>query len=326
MPYCTRILVSLLGALALAGCGEKPAARAPVEAARELTVFYTCDTRGNVHACDCTGGSAGGISRRSTYLRNFAVGEHLLVDAGNVGAGTGARELLDLDALLEGYRRLGYDAVNAGRGEVVLGLDALRARAAITPALISANVLDEQGRLVLPSHVSRTLTNGLRVAITGVVEPALVERELGAGLRVKPPADALGSLLPELRRTHDAVLVLAFMEQSAMIDLATLFYEIDALIGGAVEQPTAEPVMVNRATLTAITDRGKSIGRLDLSFHHGRASVVTNDITMLYDAVPDDPALRDLLEAHAQKVTALTNAAAGVTFDDGLRALPGAAP
>lgn len=326
MRYFTNLVLAA-GAAALASCSKAPTPAPATAEPRALAVFYTCDTRGNIHACDCTGGSAGGIARRSSYLKDHATGDHLLVDAGNVGAGPGARDLIDLDAILEGYRRMGYDAINAGRGEAVLGLDELRARAAVSPRLLSANLTDEQGLLVLPTHVTRVMTNGLRVAIAGVVDPSLVEHELGAGLRVKAPADALSTLLPDLRARHDVVIVLAYMEQAAMIDLAALFYEIDAIIGGAVTQPTVDPLLVNRTVLTAITDRGKSIGRLELTVANGRTAPATNDITMLYDAVPDDPAMRDILDAHARRLFALTNAAsADIHLEGGLQALPRGEP
>ena len=161
MPCCIKsILAAALLAGGLSACSPAPPPAGP----RELALLYTCDTRGTIHACDCTGGSAGGLARRQTHLKTQPAANRLLVDAGNVGAGAGARDRLDLDFLLRGYRALGYDAINAGRGEAILGADDLRALGQQYPELISANLVDPSARPVLPAYRIRTLPNGLRVA------------------------------------------------------------------------------------------------------------------------------------------------------------------
>ena len=99
--------------LALTACGPKPAAPpaagtpAPAAAATQsLTVLYTCDTRGNVRACDCEGGSAGGLARRLTFVTQNTTPGGLLVDAGNNAAGPRDWEQTDFAYLLRGFEYL----------------------------------------------------------------------------------------------------------------------------------------------------------------------------------------------------------------------------
>lgn len=306
-----------------AGCsGSKPAPDAAAQAL-DVTVFYTCDTRGNIHACDCTDGTAGGIARRMTYLDGHPAANRLLVDAGNVGAGVGARDVLDLDFILRGYRAMGYDAINAGRGEATLGAERLRALAQAYPELVSANLVDDAGKVILPPFVVKRLPNGLRVGILGVMEGRASTGDLGPGLQALPVEDALARHLPEAQRQADVVLVLAYADERRMQELAGLFYEIDIMIGGLVEQPTADPVLINRTLLTAITDKGKSIGRLDLVVDGSRIAAFTNEITMLYENFADAPGAAGILAEHAQAVAALTNAVPlARELEKGMMAIP----
>ena len=309
---------ALLLLLALAACGPKPAtpppAAAPAAAARALTVLYTCDTRGNVRACDCEGGSAGGLARRMTFVKENAAADRLLLDVGNNLAGTRDWEKTDFAFLLRGYARLGYDAVNAGHGEALLPRDELLRLATNCPALISANLVDEKGAPVLPPYRIRTLPGGLRVGVIGVMDPRL-PAPAGAGLRVIGADEAVGRYLPEVRRQCDAVVLLAFCDEQALADLANLFYEVGVVIGGKVSQPAQQAQVVNRAVVTYLTDKGKAAGRLDLKVAGDAVAVVSNRIRTLYADVADAPEMAALLEEYRVAIGPRATQPAGVEHD-----------
>jgi 2',3'-cyclic-nucleotide 2'-phosphodiesterase (5'-nucleotidase family) len=186
---------------------------------RDVDLLLTADTEGRVHACaSCsTAGGLGDLARRAAavgQLRNSRVSS-LLIDAGNFLIGP---DSLDSGGrvIVAAYGRLGYDAVNLSYRDFRLGKAATLAllRGAAFKA-ISANLIDEAtGRTVVePFLVKRTGRS--RVALLGVTElPPGVGRlqhvaEQLAGLRVRPPADALAEWLPKARAVSD-VTVLAF--------------------------------------------------------------------------------------------------------------------
>ena len=314
-----RLHVLLL--LALAACGPKPAApptatasNPAAAAATSLTVLYTCDTRGNVRACDCTGGSAGGLARRMTFVKNNAVPGGLLVDVGNNAAGPRDWEQTDFAFLLRGYAQMGYDAVNIGHGEAQLPLDVLRRLGTNCPALISASLVDEKGAPVFPPYRIVRRPDGLRVGIIGVMDPRLPGPP-GAGLRVLGADEAIARHLPELKKQCDLVVLLAYCDEQALSDLANLFYEIGVVIGGQVAQPAQQPTMINRAVVTYLTDKGKSVGRLDLKLAGGTVSGVSNSIRTLYADVPDAPELAALLADYAAALGPRAALPAGVEHD-----------
>lgn len=290
----TRLLpVVFFAALAccagLAGCGSEAPVEVAVEPPDSLTVFYTCDTRGHISPCNCTAGVAGGIARRKTYIDENRTENALIVDAGNVAAGPREWELLELEYILKGYEAIGYDAVNVGAREASFPLKTLHELKAKHPFFVSANVEDEAGGLVFEPFRVKTLTSGYRIAITGVVQDTLLPDEVGDGVQLTPPADALARVLPEMREAGDFIVVLAFANEDTMKSLAERFFEIDAMIGGDVEQPSADPAHVNQSIIAYNTDKGKAVGRMNVQFIDGHPVVAENEIAMLLEYVADDP-------------------------------------
>ena len=293
-----RISVSVL---LLAGC--LLACRQPESAPQvvtglppTLTILYTCDTRGHLEPCACSGGHEGGVARRATSLARQQTGARLLVDAGDVTAGPREWERLELQSLLAAYQVMKYDAVNAGDREASLDVDGLRESGRQCAQLISANLVDTNGLPVLPPYTITRLANGSRAGILGVLDDRAPVANIGRGLRVTPPQDAIARYLPELKQKADILVLLAFMNEEAMKELAARFYEFRVVIGGRVAQASAQPLLVNRSLLVFITDKGKRIGRLDLAFDAAGSCTATNDIITLNDSIPDDPQMEALVE------------------------------
>lgn len=318
----------LAGALLCGGCGgrraERPAAgatRAPVT----LSVFYTCDTQGHLHPCDCDTGKEGGIGRRAQYLALNPARNRLLVDAGNVTAGRREWETLEWDYLLKGYRTMGYDALNLGHREAGFSAEALRAYAKQYEFLVSANLLGADGLPVVAPYLLVKTVDGLRVGITGIMDDSLSAEQLGEGLSIAPPDAVLGGILPELAKRSHLVVLLAFADESAMTDLANLFFEIGLVVGGKVRQPFPEPVRANEALLVCITDKGKSIGRIDVRTGAAGREVASSAITVLTEAFGDAPEVRALLAEYDRELTNRNFRARQALRDDaeGLSAIRG---
>ena len=312
-----------IAVLASAGGCRREAGAARGAQPGELVVFYTCATEGHIHPCDCEGGAEGGIARRATYLERNGGERTILVDAGNVTAGAREWELLEFEYLLKGYRLMGYDAVNLGHHEAGLSIAQLKEAREGFPRLVSANLVDAKGECVVDPYRVVTLPDGHRVGIIGVMDDTLPPHAIGEGLSVVPPDSAIGCYLPELTRQSDTVVLLAFADEGALIDLANLFYEIPVIVGGRVRQPSAEPVPVNEAVIVYITDKGKSIGRLDLEAGDSGWVVSSNAITELTGDVPDLAAAAAILAEYGQELTNRNYRARADVRDDveGLRAI-----
>lgn len=267
-----------------------------------LSIFYTCDTQGHIEPCGCASAMAGGISRRQTYLSGSLPRDYLLVDAGDVTAGAREWEMLEFEYILKAYEVMGYHAVNLGHRELSLGLDGLNRVKEQYPRFVSANVLDRSGRPVVAPYVVVELSNGYRCGITGVVDDRLEPDLIGPGLQLASPADALAKYLPQLKKEADFLVVLAFADESQMRALAGQFFEIDVIVGGKVRQVTVEPVMENRSAVVFSTDKGKSIGRLDIESRGGRPRVYTGTMTVLEESMDRDARIAALVEQYKEQL------------------------
>jgi len=304
------LLVLAMGAIPC-GCSEGNATVGPPP---NLTVFYTADTRGHIEPCNCVGGMAGGLSRRKAYVDSVRIENALLLDAGDVAAGPREWERFEAEFILEGYSLMGYHAVNLGRREISTGVEGIGQFRTKYDAFVSANVLDSQTRkpIVDPYRIVQ-LPQRSRVAVIGVADDTIPPEDLGEGLVVIPPEDAITQYLDEMRRKADVCVLLAFAGEETMKSLAERFPEFDLILGGDVAQPSGTPQRVNRSLIAYITDKGKAIGRLDLVHDAQGFQMRQNKIQMLESETERDAQIDALIDRYKDE---LSLRAAPVHADD----------
>lgn len=303
--HCISATFATLILLGMTACGGPNEAVVPesgvtaisVGPPDKLSIFYTADTRGHIDPCNCSAGMAGGIARRTAFIADQAPDHYLLVDAGDVTAGAREWELLELEYILKGYAAMGYHAVNVGHREIQAGADGLAKLREQFPNFISANVRTTSGELIFEPYRIVTLAGGYRVAILGIADNTLEADEIGAGLALDSPSQAVAKYLPEASEQSDLVVLLAFANEERLQALAEEFIGLDVIVGGNVAQPSGDAVERNRSVIVYNTDKGKSVGRLDLALVDGGHAVIANEITMLLEDIADDPDAAAIVEA-----------------------------
>lgn len=278
------------------GCSDRTTRKAGTPPSA-LTIFYTCDTRGHIEPCSCSEGMAGGVSRRMAFLKSSAPEAFLLVDAGDVVAGPRDWERFEAGYILKAYAEMGYHAVNAGHREAQLTAAELGELNAESTLYVSANLVDATGTTVFPPYRIVDFPGGYRVGILGVMENTLETSEIGKGLTITPPQEALATHIPALSKEVDAMVLLAFTDEEEMKVLAEQFFELDVIIGGNVVQPLRGIQTANRSILASITDKGKAVGRLDLVAVENGYEGVGNEIHMIMEDFPEDPAGTAIVDA-----------------------------
>ncbi len=263
-----------------------------------FSVFYTCDTCGHIEPCGCTSGMAGGISRRQTYLAKACPRDFLLVDAGDVTAGPRPWEVLELEYILKGYDRMGYHAVNIGHREISFSFEALEKIKEQYSRFVSANLLGPDGQPVFEPYLVTELSNGYRCGIIGIADDSVFSDSIGEGLSLTPPADARAKFLPELKSKADFIVLLAFADKPRMQELARQFFEVDVIIGGKVEQASNELIEENQSVIVFNTDKGKTVGRLDILPASEGDWLYTNDFFMLAESMKMAPQVAALVEEY----------------------------
>ncbi len=236
---------------ALAGCGGERDGSADA-----VRVLFTGETMGELEPCQCAGVMAGGLPVRGAYVGQQAR-PFLLLDVGCVGAGARRFEVLRTLAALRAMKAMGYDAANVGETELWLGGEGLRELAEVGVPLVSANVTTEDGSPAVTTHLFLD-----RGAVTGVADHE--HDNVGAGLRLQPPREALARLLPALREKADTIIVLADLNEAQVRALAEEFPEITLILfrGRGDSLP---PQRVNRTVIASIYGESRYIGDLTLS-------------------------------------------------------------
>lgn len=283
-------LFAVLACAMLVGCG-------PNKSARPLIVVASGDTAGWIVPCGCTSNQSGGLPRRATYIDSLRrKAEVVPVDVGGAAHGTSPYDLAKLQAILRGEALMGVAAHNIGAVEAKCDIKELQkiATKAGVP-LISANVCDASGKLVAePVHL--VSASGRRLAFVGV----LAERYATAALQILPPRQAAVEALRGIAGKYDSAIVLAYMPEDELRQLADALPEADIVIGGPTGQPV-KPNHVGPTLLISATSKGKFVARLDAPAL-GSADRWSGEIVELNEQFSDDARQTSVVEAFRKEL------------------------
>lgn len=285
-PTYLRVLVGVTAAVAAWLFGTSMAVP------DTMTLFVTGDTRGLLEPCGCRRDQAGGLAGRAARIREDASGERVVVDCGNLIAGVTPGDLVKLRYLSSAMRTIGYGAVNAGPSEVKLGREALLKLGRDLP-MTSCSVVDAgTGVPLLPTYrIIRAA--GLRFAIIGTVDPA--QCDPGAGLRIRPPLEALADTVPRAKADADIVIVLLWAPPDQAGEVAKRFREVRCVAAGDRLYASAEAERVSHAEVLEVADRGKVLGRITYHRHGGDLAMVSSAVMRVPSQGSGDPRIAQIL-------------------------------
>jgi hypothetical protein len=209
--------------------------------------------------------------RRATLLANVGPPKNILyLDAGGSASGTTEYQQLKLESILRGLKAMDLAAHNIGGPESDLTPDQLQMLAKNAGiAWVSANLQPATGES--PAQKSIILERGgLRFAVTGVVDPALVKNDAWSA------REPVSAVLDAFRGTEaDARIVLAYYDEGGLRSLAQSLPEVDFIVGGPTGQ-TMKPAMVGPVSVMSATNKGKFLARIELERGQKKPFTVTN--------------------------------------------------
>ena len=284
----------------------------------DLVLDFSSDLMGFVEPCGCTTGQYGGIGRRATYLRQARrkATPYLALFAGDLVAGIGELNRIRAETLLASLAAMKYDAAVPGEMDLLEGEDVFRKRWCSLGFAVSANLLDAQGKRFLQQYLVRQVnlrrgnhTRPVKVAITGVVSPFLMEKaaEMSgrslAWAKAEDPTSVLKGLVPKLRKEASLVIVLAHTGIPAAAQLAKDVPGIDVVVAG--HNPAVSvlsPPNLGGPILVAAGDRGRHITELRLKLmDSGGVDAYSTSQMALGDVIPDDPEVGALMETYRRQ-------------------------
>ena len=250
---------SALAVLAVLACAVLVGCR-PSGAGRPLVVVVSGDTAGWIVPCGCTSNQSGGLPRRATYIEGLrGEAEVVPVDVGGAAHGTSPYDLAKFEAILRGEVLMGVAAHNIGAAEARFGPAELRRLAAkLGVPLLSANVRDR-------CRATRGRAGAIRVGRGPAAGPgrrAVRALRDGRTARCRRRAQAVLEALRGVAGKYDAAIVLAYLPEDELRQLADALPEADVVVGGPTGQPIS-PKQVGPTLLASATNKGKFLARLD---------------------------------------------------------------
>jgi hypothetical protein len=233
--------------------------------------------------CGCTANQSGGLLRRGTYLRGLRErSEVIVVDAGGAPAGESPYHQIKFEAILKGEMAMDVVAHNLGGPEAALGADYLRRVAGeMKVPFLSSNLRDQQGELIAPP-LCIVERGGSRIAVLGV----LSRRFAGRGLQVDDPREAILRVLGEAKGRYQSVLILAYLPEEELLQLAAGLPEADAIVGGPTGQ-SISPRPSGRALVASATNKGKFLVELETTNSAGQVPWTGKVVEMTQELADD---------------------------------------
>lgn len=242
-------------------------------------------------------------------------GNTIVVDAGGAPGGTGLYDRLKFEAIVKGELQMNVQAHNIGGPELALGLDELvRLHQELKVPFVSANLRDASGRQPFdPCQI--VPMGGRRIAFVGVLAP----RYAVSGCRIDEPREAILQTLRQRKGQYDSAIVLAYLLEAELRELAAALPEVDAIVGGPTGQSIA-PVRLGPLLLASATNKGKFVVRLKVPVAKGSWS---GESIELNEKFSDDPVQQQVLADFRKHLAKrdLTASESGLAADFG-RDLP----
>ncbi|HZN64877.1 MAG TPA: VWA domain-containing protein [Tepidisphaeraceae bacterium] len=313
-------LVAIMLALAVASPHLVPRVAAGAQGAGPFSLLITADGEGHVSPCSSCPGHPGngGLARRVTVVSAVrAEGTPvLLADAGNWLAG--AESVSSRGAVIvAAYDALGYDVANVTTKDLYWGrqatLDLLKS-AKFAP--VSATLVDEQTATPVFAPYAVQTAGNAKVAVLGLCEPPAglnvlphLRQQL-AGVRIRPPAEALDEWLPKAKAEADHVVVLYHGNGRGLRALRAKLAGSGVVVAAGGVRP--ENVMADGdPPVVAAEMHGKSLARATF----GGDKNAPAQVMVTPDLAPDE-AMQQLLAKYAPPPVALADPEQSQTTKD----------
>ncbi len=308
--------------------------------ARELTVVFTGDTNGFLEHCGCKVNQSGGVARRATVIARLrrAHPGALLLDVGNAFFRPDKQAELDFLSreeqrlYLETMSLMRYDAAAIGTTELLYGAGWFRdATKGLPIPYVSANVAERGAPLAPAFRLLRA--RGIRVAVISAFEPphgpgAPPQFEANtATLSIPDPVGSIARAVSDVESSGraDLVIVIGRLDPATIRRAVREIPGIDLVISNVTEGPLLQSA--GEGATTPASDQGflgRTLVLYEDSRNYGLESVAleldeANRIATagtthhwLFEDVPDQPAVRRMLNRFYDRVGRIDSAQAGV--------------
>jgi hypothetical protein len=176
--------------------------------------------------------------------------------------------LLRIDLLIQSYNEMGYEVVNVGEKDLMMGVKFLSEVGQKAKfSFISANLTDpKNGKPIFKPYMIKDIA-GLKIGIVGVLDdqynPTLQVKD--PGLNILEPFSTIKTILKGLKEYCDFIVVLSQLGESKDRKLVREIQEINLILGGGGESKRGVVERLNGTSIYRLEPRGGYLGRVDYS-------------------------------------------------------------
>ena len=257
-----RTFSRLLGILLLAAT-----CLAAQDAVRPLTILHTNDLHAHLLPDDQ---GRGGFANLAAAIRRerAGCGDCLLLNAGDLVQGTPVSTIYQGLPVYQISNLFGFDAATLGNHEFDYGWrQVMRFIQTAKYPVVTANVVDGEGRLMTPHPYVVLNVNGLRVAVIGTVMGDLSQYSTPDKMgewRALPPAETVRKYAEELRGRSDVIVVLGHLEDAEATQILHEVPEVEVVVSGHDHRGLHAPEVYDGRVNVRVDAYGRQLGRLDL--------------------------------------------------------------
>ena len=245
----------------------------------KLAIVITGMEDGYLEPCGCAGldRMRGGMTRRHTFIEGLRKDGWPLVvlDVGGMTRCFGRQAELKFQTTVEGKRKMSYDVIAFGTGDLRLPAGELVSVAAGVDGrpspFVSANIgLFGFDAGITPS--SRVVeAGGMKIGVTAVLGLKYQMKINNDEIELSNPAEALKAIVPELKQKADYLVLLAHATKEESIALARAFPEFNVVVtsDGPPTPPKISEIIEGSKTLL-ITVGHKGMEAIVLGLYDGR--------------------------------------------------------
>lgn len=176
--------------------------------------------------------------------------------------------LLRVNLLIQSYNEMGYDAVNIGEKDLIMGFKFLKeVMGKAKFPFISANLIEKRSQKTFLKPYLIKEISGLKIGIIGILDDQfnITLKEIDPELYILEPKSVLNSLIKGIREYCDLIIILSQLGESKIRRLAKEIPGIDLILGGGGESMRAIIDIVNGVPIYRLEPRGGYLGRIDFS-------------------------------------------------------------
>jgi len=266
--------------------------------ARELQIFQTNSTNGNLFPCRCPSEPKGGLAKQASLIKKLAGGgPYWLLESGDI---FGINTDRPSDSLvLAAYQAMKYQAVAVGDQELAKGGDYfLQLKDRFDIPFVSANLL-YNGRPMAEAYLICSLGKpAVKAAVIGLISPQTMlyyPQEKLAGIQILPPQPVLRGLIDSLKGKVDLFILASHLGFEEEVEIAQKFPELSLIIGGHSQTELNEADRTGNVPIVESGSSGKRLTRAVLTRKNGKWLLSESKLYGITSDLPDDPAVSKII-------------------------------